>query len=650
MKLSTKIILPIILISALLILLNGCMGTVPDDSPGYTPSSITGIIAAPCCSYSVESADGETDSPEYWCYYCLDEELWKLQNGVEVVLTYGEDEIATTTTNELGEYTFTDVPPAKNYVITAYCPDYTDDRPLVKDVALELIEGGTFDTKITDLVSTSLGLVVDFLVEYSELGPEEIVLDKVIDDKPEFNNFPKFKKLVNETQRVLERNCGNVNIDLYLQDALCLASQEVGRLVIPDLDLGCIAGFTPVTVNYTLTVTAVPPAGGTATDVTGTSPYTAGTGVSISAAASEGYVFNGWTAPAGSFGDASAANTTFTMPGQNVTVTANFELDPCFENESPMINSITPNNATVGVPYLGQVNATDDGTITKYELISGPSGMKIIASTGVLYDWTPVCDDVCECPQVVRIQNGQINGCIPTFVEVKVTDNCDASVQASFCITVSSTNIAPVVDSLSPLVAVVGTEYLGTAVAHDDNPGDTLTFSLVGTVPTSMIIDGSSGAISGWTPVCADIGDVYVTVKVTDDGCGALTDEDTFTIVVSSEGELESLVIDTFLNNGSKATTYYPDLTTYPIIVDVKDGENSIKFIPTLVLPCPSSTIRYRYKASVDVNYGPWYEIANGEESLELDLDHYSSHHAPDPNMIQIDALTDYIINIYRGR
>jgi len=302
MKLSTKIILPIILISALLILLTGCFGVPADESPGYTPSSITGIIAAPCCSYSVESADGETDSPEFWCYYCLDEELWKLQNGVEVILTYGEDEIATTTTNQYGEFTFTDVSPGKNYVITAYCPDYKDDRPLVKDVALEIIEGGSFDTKITDLVSTSLGLVVDFLVEYSELGPEDIELDEVIANKPNFPKFPKFKKLIRELSRVLEKNCGNVNIDGYLQDALCLASQEIGRLVIPDLDLGCVAGFTPV--------------------VTGDGIYSSGTTANVSATANPGYQFNGWTGD--TVADSNSPNTTILMNG-NKTVTANFE-------------------------------------------------------------------------------------------------------------------------------------------------------------------------------------------------------------------------------------------------------------------------------------------------------------------------------------
>jgi len=239
MKLSTKIILPIILISALLILLNGCTGTVPtDESPGFTPGTITGIIAAPCCSTSAEPVSETSGSPEYWCYYC--QNTWNLQDGIEVVLTYGEDEVATTTTNEDGEYTFTNVDPGKNYVVTAYCPDFADNRPLVKDVALELLEGGSFDTKTTDLVSTSLGLVVDFLVLYTDWGPEDISLDAVLADRPSFPNFPKFKKLIYEVRRVLE-NCElNLLTDDDVQEALCLAAEEISKL-----DIGCAPGFTP---------------------------------------------------------------------------------------------------------------------------------------------------------------------------------------------------------------------------------------------------------------------------------------------------------------------------------------------------------------------------------------------------------------------
>jgi hypothetical protein len=81
-------------------------------------------------------------------------------------------------------------------------------------------------------------------------------------------------------------------------------------------------------VKYSLTMAANPAAGGTATDLTGGSPYTAGTVVSIQAAANPGYSFVSWSAPAGQFANTVAATTTFTMPAQNVIVTANFALTP----------------------------------------------------------------------------------------------------------------------------------------------------------------------------------------------------------------------------------------------------------------------------------------------------------------------------------
>jgi hypothetical protein len=77
-------------------------------------------------------------------------------------------------------------------------------------------------------------------------------------------------------------------------------------------------------VKYNLTMEVAPAGNGTATDLTNASPYRRDTVVSIQAIASPGYRFRNWTAPAGKFGNATAAQTTFTMPAQNVTVTANF--------------------------------------------------------------------------------------------------------------------------------------------------------------------------------------------------------------------------------------------------------------------------------------------------------------------------------------
>jgi preprotein translocase subunit YajC len=85
------------------------------------------------------------------------------------------------------------------------------------------------------------------------------------------------------------------------------------------------ANFVPV---YNLTMAVAPGGSGTSADLTGGSPYTAGTVVNIQAVATAGYTFANWSAPAGTFGSATAATTTFTMPTQSVTVTANFALIP----------------------------------------------------------------------------------------------------------------------------------------------------------------------------------------------------------------------------------------------------------------------------------------------------------------------------------
>jgi len=106
---------------------------------------------------------------------------------------------------------------------------------------------------------------------------------------------------------------------------------------------------------YDLNMAAAPEEGGTATDLTNESPYAGGTEVSIKAEANEGYEFVNWTAPAGGFDNASAAETTFTMPTQNVTVTANFEGIPP-PPEDPTVNTqdatdVSADSANLNMSY-----------------------------------------------------------------------------------------------------------------------------------------------------------------------------------------------------------------------------------------------------------------------------------------------------------
>jgi Divergent InlB B-repeat domain len=93
--------------------------------------------------------------------------------------------------------------------------------------------------------------------------------------------------------------------------------------------IGCTGGGG--TAEYTLTITST--AGGTVTTPgEGTYTYNASQVVNLTATPDNGYRFVNWTATAGTFGNAIAASTTFTMPAQNATVTAHFALGVLIAN------------------------------------------------------------------------------------------------------------------------------------------------------------------------------------------------------------------------------------------------------------------------------------------------------------------------------
>jgi hypothetical protein len=104
--------------------------------------------------------------------------------------------------------------------------------------------------------------------------------------------------------------------------------KAIGTLLIAVALIAGVVGCEGEGETYDLTMAVNPTGGGTATDLTGTSPYTALSVVNISAVASPCYKFVDWTAPVGLFADANNATTTFIMPAQDVTVTANFEEVP----------------------------------------------------------------------------------------------------------------------------------------------------------------------------------------------------------------------------------------------------------------------------------------------------------------------------------
>jgi hypothetical protein len=153
----------------------------------------------------------------------------------------------------------------------------------------------------------------------------------------------------------------NVNKKIF---SICL-SVVVLVALIAVLVQGCGDGNGDG-ATYDLTMAANPTACGTATDETNASPYEEGADVDIKAVAAACCRFVDWTAPDGSFGNATAAETTFTMPARDVTVTANFEPIPlndhfwCYwamgmplgEEGVQLEDQFVTINATVLEPYL----------------------------------------------------------------------------------------------------------------------------------------------------------------------------------------------------------------------------------------------------------------------------------------------------------
>jgi len=191
------------------------------------------------------------------------------------------------------------------------------------------------------------------------------------------------------------------------------ATWESGK--VQELDLTIHEGGQPP-VQYELTISSTT-GGSVTTPGEGVLSYYAGTQVNLVAEAETGYGFVNWTAaPTVTFGDASAAQTTFTMPSQDVTVTAHFgpvyELDmaadPVASGEAIDVaaEGAYAAGATVSIRAeaaagYGFVNWTADGPVTFQDataqettLVMPAYAVTVIAHFGVAYNLTMAADPV----------------------------------------------------------------------------------------------------------------------------------------------------------------------------------------------------------------------------------------------------------------
>ena len=208
----------------------------------------------------------------------------------------------------------------------------------------------------------------------------------------------------------------------------------------------------------------------------------------------------------------------------NLTDSETFTITVGDTNTAPVLAAIGNRSVNEGATLSFTASATDadlpSQTLTySLDAASIALGMTINSSTGA-FSWTP----------------SEAQGGLTPSVTITVTDNGSGNLTDSetFTITVGDTNLAPVLTAIGNQSVNEGATLSFTASATDaDLPAQTLTYSLdAASLALGMTINSSTGVFS-WTPTEAQGGlTPSVTITVTDNGTGNLTDSETFTITV----------------------------------------------------------------------------------------------------------------------
>jgi hypothetical protein len=156
----------------------------------------------------------------------------------------------------------------------------------------------------------------------------------------------------------------------------------------------------------------------------------------------------------------------------------------------------------------------------------------------------------------------------------------------SASLTIDPVNDAPVLGAIGDQTVDELVPLTFTATATDsDLPADTLTFTLdAASIDLGMSIDANTGVFS-WTPTEAQGGlTPSVTITVTDNGAGHLTDSETFTITVSDINVAPVITSANAANVAENTTTVLTvtatdaDLPVQTVSFSITGGADSSKF------------------------------------------------------------------------
>ncbi len=215
-------------------------------------------------------------------------------------------------------------------------------------------------------------------------------------------------------------------------------------------------------------------------------------------------------------------------------------------NHAPAVAAIA--DQTVGENALLTVTPSGsdpDGDVLTWSGSSLPSGSAVDANTGV-FTWTPAFGDA-----------GNYAG-----VTLTATDPGTLSASASFAITVTHTNRAPVVDAIANQTVAEGA-LLTVNPSASDADGDAISWG-GSNLPSGAAVDGTSGAFT-WTPDFSQAGNYSAVTLTASDGTD--TGSASFDITVTDTGRAP--VVDPIANQ----TVAENDLLAFTATATDPDGD-----------------------------------------------------------------------------
>ena len=216
----------------------------------------------------------------------------------------------------------------------------------------------------------------------------------------------------------------------------------------------------------------------------------------------------------------------------------------CFVNDAPTITSTAVTEATEDVAYTYEITTEDiDGDLVT------------VSATG-LPSWLTLTDNT--------LSGTPTEGEIGSEITITATDDGEGALTATqiFTIVVTPVNDAPTITSTAVTEATEDVAYT-YEITTEDIDGDLVTVSATG-LPSWLTL--TDNTLSG-TPTEGEIGS-EITITATDDGEGALTATQTFTIVVTPVNDAPTIT-STAVTEATEDVAYTYEITTEDIDGDL---------------------------------------------------------------------------------